>query len=150
MQGEQCQESRTKYISEEPHLVENYWQNYTLNLLCAVEVTLITIPAWACSSLIVTPKKWAHCLSTYIKHRYNKISEKILEMLLLLNSPDVSYVWCTLPLTDVPIGRGLTVTVPFKASSRTLAEIVVLIGTPSLLKKINNKSDQEKSGWLNQ
>jgi len=39
----------------------------------------------------------------------------------------------TFPLTDVPIGRGLTVTVPFKASSRTLAEMVVLIGTPSLL-----------------
>lgn len=42
----------------------------------------------------------------------------------------------TFPLTDVPIGSGLTVTVPFKASSRTLAEIVVLIGTPNLLWKI--------------
>lgn len=40
---------------------------YTLNLLCAAEVTLITIPAWACCSLIVTPKKWAHCFSTCIK-----------------------------------------------------------------------------------
>lgn len=45
------------------------------------------------------------------------------------------YSSCTFPLTEVPIGRGLTVTVPFKASSRTLAEIVVLIGTPNLLAK---------------
>jgi hypothetical protein len=46
----------------------------------------------------------------------------------------------TFPLTDVPIGSGLTVTVPFKASSRTLAEMVVLIGTPSLLlpNKVSN------------
>lgn len=43
----------------------------------------------------------------------------------------------TFPLTEVPIGRGLTVTIPFKASSRTLAEIVVLIGTPNLLFQIN-------------
>lgn len=39
----------------------------------------------------------------------------------------------TFPLTDVPIGRGRMVTVPFIASSRTLADIVVLMGTPSLL-----------------
>lgn len=44
----------------------------------------------------------------------------------------------TLPLTDVPIGRGLTVTVPFIASSRTLADTVVLIGTPSLLTFFDN------------
>ena len=40
----------------------------------------------------------------------------------------------TFPLKDVPRGRGLTVTVPFRASSRRVAEIVVFIGTPSLLK----------------
>lgn len=41
----------------------------------------------------------------------------------------------TFPLTDVPIGSGLTVTVPLSASSRTFAEIVVLIGTPNLLQR---------------
>lgn len=41
----------------------------------------------------------------------------------------------TFPLTDVPTGSGRTVTVPPKASSKTLADMVVLIGTPSLLKK---------------
>lgn len=45
----------------------------------------------------------------------------------------------TFPLTDVPTGSGLTVTVPFKASSRTFAETVVLIGTPSLLNKYNRR-----------
>ena len=40
----------------------------------------------------------------------------------------------TFPLIDFPIGRGLTVTVPFRPSSRSLAEIVVLMRTPSLLK----------------
>lgn len=47
------------YFSE-----EQYANVCTLNLLCAVEVTLTTIPASACCSLIVTPKKWAHCFST--------------------------------------------------------------------------------------
>ena len=39
----------------------------------------------------------------------------------------------TFPLTDVPMGRGLMVTVPFRASSRTMADIAVLMGTPNLL-----------------
>jgi len=47
----------------------------------------------------------------------------------------INIIMSTFPLKDVPRGRGLTVTVPFKASSRTVAEIVVFIGTPSLLKK---------------
>jgi len=38
-----------------------------------------------------------------------------------------------LPVADVPTGSGLTVTVPFIASSSTVGDIVVLIGTPSLL-----------------
>jgi hypothetical protein len=48
----------------------------------------------------------------------------------------------TFPVADVPTGSGLTVTVPFKASSRTVGDIVVLIGTPSLLKrgKMNRNS----------
>lgn len=37
-------------------------------------------------------------------------------------------------MADVPTGSGLTVTVPFIASSKTVGDIVVLIGTPSLLK----------------
>jgi len=41
----------------------------------------------------------------------------------------------TLSLVGLPRGSGLTVTVPLRASSRTVAEIVVLIGTPSLLKE---------------
>jgi hypothetical protein len=39
----------------------------------------------------------------------------------------------TLPLAEEPRGSGLTVTVPFMASSSTVGETVVFIGTPSLL-----------------
>jgi len=39
----------------------------------------------------------------------------------------------TFPVADVPTGSGLTVTVPFIASSSTVGDIVVLMGTPSLL-----------------
>jgi hypothetical protein len=50
---------------------------------------------------------------------------------------------CTSPLIDDPNGSGLTVTDPLIASSRTLAEIVVLIGTPSLLKKEEEKKQKK-------
>jgi hypothetical protein len=39
----------------------------------------------------------------------------------------------TLPLAEEPRGSGLTVTVPFMASSSTVGETVVFIGTPNLL-----------------
>lgn len=60
-------------------------------------------------------------------HKQKKYNRKNVESTMTAN------LTSTFPLTDVPIGRGLTVTVPFKASSSTLADIVVLIGTPSLL-----------------
>lgn len=50
----------------------------------------------------------------------------------------------TFPLTEEPTGSGLTVTVPFKASSRTFADTVVLIGTPSLLNKCNRELRKAK------
>lgn len=53
----------------------------TLNLLCAAEETLTTTPDAACSSLIVTPKKWAHCFSTCNKiHRSKKKKKKKLNI----------------------------------------------------------------------
>jgi hypothetical protein len=39
----------------------------------------------------------------------------------------------TLSLTARPKGNGLIVTVPLSASSKTVADIVVLMGTPNLL-----------------
>jgi hypothetical protein len=39
----------------------------------------------------------------------------------------------TLSLTARPKGNGLSVTVPLSASSKTVADIVVLMGTPNLL-----------------
>lgn len=41
----------------------------------------------------------------------------------------------TFPYAEDPKGRGATVMVSFKASSITLGEIVVFMGTPSLLKE---------------
>lgn len=40
-----------------------------------------------------------------------------------------------MPLAEEPRGSGLTVTVPFIASSSTVGDTVVFIGTPSLLLK---------------
>lgn len=110
---------------------------HTLNLLCAAEVTLITTPAWACSSLIVTPKKWALCFSTYT--RQTKVRKMNFKLYFLQFTNKIKGTH-TFPLTDVPRGRGLTVTVPLRASSRTVAETVVLMGTPNLLQKIRLKN----------
>lgn len=51
----------------------------------------------------------------------------------------------TFPLTDAPIGSGLTVTVPLRASSSTLADIVVLIGTPNLLFKLTKRWNHKRT-----
>lgn len=48
----------------------------------------------------------------------------------------------TFPTTDDPRGSGLTVTVPLIASSRTVADTVVFIGTPSLLKILNSQPEK--------
>lgn len=62
----------TEFANTKLYLRKNYSEQsssgtYTLNLLCAVDVTLTTIPAAACCSFMVTPKKWAHCFSTWRK-----------------------------------------------------------------------------------
>lgn len=49
----------------------------------------------------------------------------------------------TLSLTGRPKGSGLMVTVPLRASSNTVAEMVVLIGTPNLLQISSNVSKRK-------
>jgi len=58
----------------------------------------------------------------------------------------------TLLDTNCPNGSGRIVTEPLSASSKTVADTVVLIGTPSLLscveKVYDTRSGKPKQGWI--